>query len=107
MTNNKYFEYKSADDWGFVRSYSQIGEVIALEFIDKLDVQTSKDVVKSWLNSKGHKFWLLIHDTLVENVPYPTFCSCSSDYKLYENKQYIIVTCNMYVVNIKSDWLLD
>jgi uncharacterized protein YkwD len=107
LTSNENFEYKSADAWGFIRDYTQIGEVIGLYYNNTLDTNIVKDVVKRWLNSKGHRFWVLIHNTLVYDEPYPIFCSCDSNYKLYNNEQYIIVTCNFYVVNIKSEWYLD
>jgi hypothetical protein len=104
LTNDKHFEYKSADDWRFIRDYTQIGEVIFIHSKESPDSLINKEAIKSWLNSKGHRFWVLIHNTLVHNTPYPTYCSCDSDYKFYNGEQMVIVTCNFYVINIRSEW---
>ena len=106
LTNNKHFEYKSYLDWGLIRSYTQYGEVIGLYNVGVPDSVISKDVVKTWLKSERHNAWILIHNTLVYHDSYPLFCACDSDYKLHNNEQHIIVTCNLYVVNIKSGYQL-
>jgi hypothetical protein len=105
LTNNKKFKYESAEEWSSIKDYSFIGEIISLNGIQTPDSIISKDVVNRWMNSIGHRNWILVNNTLVNNISHSGFCSCSFDYKLYNNQKYIVATCNMYVLNINSDWV--
>lgn len=86
--------------WRDYKNYSLFGEIICLvsptEDLNKL----SNEVVKAFLNSPRHKWWILLPNSLIMNEDVSPFCSCKS--AIREKDGVLILTCNMYMIQLGS-----
>lgn len=98
----KKFEFSNflKTRWRDYKNYSLFGEIICLvsptQDLDKL----SSDVVKAFLNSPRHKWWIFLPNSLIMNEEVSPFCSCKSTIR--EKDGVLILTCNMYMIQLGS-----
>jgi len=88
--------------WRDKLNYSLFGEIVCAISPNENLGSISNKIVESFLKSPNHKWWIFLPNSLILNSEYSPFCSCETTMKEKENV--LILTCNMYMIQLGSSF---